>query len=63
MSYQVTLSDVFLDDLKAMITAGVKAAMYQDESATQDYLNSSIYEYDTQIAAAVREAFAPYIKK
>ena len=55
MSKQVTISDVFYDNLERTLTALVEYAQSQkDEHAEYDYLcQARIYEYDTQVMEVI----------
>ena len=59
MSKQVTVSDIFEEELSDLLLAAMRYV--QRPSSTEreyDYIHAGFYEYDTRVQRAVRRAVA-----
>jgi hypothetical protein len=57
MSRQATLSDTFDEQLHALLLAAMRYVQRPDSTERHhDYVHASLYEYDTRIGQAIRDA-------
>ena len=57
MSKQVTISDVFDEDLDELLLAAMRYVKRpRDPDLESDYIHANLYEYDTRIQKAIHRA-------
>jgi hypothetical protein len=63
MSKQVTVSDIFEEELQELLVAAMRFIKEPSSEHECDYIHARMYEYDTNIQQAIKQAVDTVLTK